>query len=181
MYIKESKGFTIVEIITVFVILGVVSVFIFQFLTGGIETYITMQKQKDFFDDARLCLERMSREIRDAEQIPSFTPNISIRILKSHSTPHDPVTTITFKYRPAFDDILRERGPGLSNVLAENVTRFIMANASNEILILTVLSSASGETITMETRCFPRNLTVPPAGYKSFYRGGQGNWEENVT
>lgn len=181
MGIKGSRGFTLVELITVIIILGVVGVFIFQFLTSGVQTYVTMQKQKDLFDEAKLCLERMSREIRDAEQILAFTPNSNIQFEKSHNTTYDPATTIEFQYRPAFDDVRRGRGPGLWNALAGNVTGFVMTNASNEIRILTILSRASGESVTMETRCFPRNLIAPPAGYKSFYRGGQGNWREEVT
>lgn len=180
--INGSKGFTIIELIVVIIILGVVGVFTFQFLASGIQTYITMQKQKDLLDEARLCLERMSREIRDAEQILAFIANDRIRILKSHDTAYDPAKTIVFRYRPAFDDIRRRKiPPGSWNLLAEKVTTFIMTNTSNEILIRTILSSAGGESLTMETRCFPRNLVSPPAGYKSFYRGGQGNWREKVT
>lgn len=179
--IKGSRGFTLVELIVVIVILGIVGVFTFQFLTSGVQTYVTVQKQKDLLDEAKLCLERISREIRDAEQIVAFTPNSTIQFQKRHNTPYDPATTITFEYRPAFDDMRRGRGPGLWNLLAENVTGFIMSNASNEILILTILSRATGESITMRTTCFPKNLMAPPAGYKSFYRGGQGNWREQVT
>ncbi len=179
--IKGSRGFTLVELIIVIVILGFIGVFIFQFLTSGMQTYVTVQRQKDLFDEAKLCLERMSREIRDAAQILVFTPNSDIQFEKSHNTAYDPATTITFEYRAAFNDIRRERGPGLWDLLAENVTSFVMSNASNEILILTILSRASGESVTMRTGCFPKNLMAPPAGYKSFYRGGQGNWREKVT
>jgi prepilin-type N-terminal cleavage/methylation domain-containing protein len=180
--IKGSKGFTLIELIVVIIIMGVVGVFTFQFIASGIQTYITMQRQKDLLDEARLCLERMSREIRDSEQILAFTSNTSIQFEKSHGTTYDPVTTIEFQYRPAFDDMRRQRiPPGSWDLLAENITNFTMTNTSNEILILTILSSAGGESLTMGTRCFPRNLVSPPAGYKSFYRGGQGNWREEVT
>jgi len=182
--VKGVRGFTLIELITVVVILGILGVFTFQFLTSGMQTYAIVQKQKDLFDEARLCLERMSREIRDAEQILGFNPNINIRFQKSHSTSYDPVTRVRFQYRPASDYIRRGRrvaGSWLWNVLAENVTGFTMFNTSNEILIVTVLSRATGESVTMGTRCFPKNLMTPPAGYKSFYRGGQGNWREEVT
>lgn len=176
----KAKGFTIIELIVVIIVLGVVGVFTFQFLASGIQTYITMQRQKDLFDEARLCLERMSREIRDAEQILA-TSNNHIRILKSHDTVYDPAKTIVFRYRPAHDDIRRRRiPPGSWNLLAENITTFTITNTSNEILILTILSTAGGESLTMGTRCFPRNL-MNPAGYKSFYKDGQGNWREKVT
>jgi prepilin-type N-terminal cleavage/methylation domain-containing protein len=182
--IKGVRGFTLIELITVVVILGILGVFTFQFLTSGMQTYATVQKQKDLFDEARLCLERMSREIRDAEQILAFTTNSLIGIQKSHGTSYDMVTMVAFGYRPEYDDIWRGRWSGASwlsqDTLAENVTGFIMTNASNEILILAVLSRATGESVTMGTRSFPKNLTAPPAGYKSFYRSGQGNWREEV-
>jgi MSHA biogenesis protein MshO len=183
--IRGSRGFTLIELIVVIIILSVVGLFTFQFLSSGVQTYVTIQNQKDLFDEAKLCLERMSREIRDAEQILAFTPNSLIGIQKSHSTSYDMVTMIAFGYRPTPDDIWRGRWSGASwlsqDTLAEDVTSFIMANASNEIVIITILSCASGESVTMGTRCFPRNLVSPPAGYKSFYRGGQGNWREKVT
>jgi len=179
--IKGSRGFTLVELIVVIIILGIVGAFIFQFLTSGMQAYVAIQRHKDLFDEAKLCLERMSREIRDTEQILAFTPNRNIRFRKSHNTTYDPVTRVRFQYRPAYDDIWRGRGPGLWDPLAENVTGFVMSNTSNEILILTILSRGSGESVTMGTRCFPKNLMAPPAGYKSFYRTGQGNWREEVT
>jgi len=172
----KAKGFTIIELIVVIIILGVVGIFTFQFLASGIQTYITMQRQKDLLDEGRLCLERMSREIRDAKQILA-TSNNHIRILKSHHTAHDSATTIEFQYRPASDDMRRQRNSsGSWDPLAENITTFTMTNTSNEILIRTILSAAGGESLTMETRCFPRNLVSPPAGYKSFH----GNWGEKV-
>jgi prepilin-type N-terminal cleavage/methylation domain-containing protein len=181
--IKRSKGFTLIELIVVIIIMGVVGVFTFQFLASGIQTYITMQRQKELLDEARLCLERMSREIRDAEQILTFTSNTSIQFEKSHGTAYDPAKTIVFRYRPAFDDIRRQRiPPGSWDLLAENITAFTMTtNTSNEILIRTILSTAGGESLTMETRCFPRNLVSPPIDHKSFYRSGQGNWREKIT
>jgi prepilin-type N-terminal cleavage/methylation domain-containing protein len=182
---KGSRGFTLIELIVVVIILSVVGVFSFEFLSSGVQTYLTARKQKGLFDEAKLCLERMSREIRDAEQILAFTPNSLIGIKKSHNTPYDMVTMIAFGYRPAPAEIWRGRWSGGSwlsqDLLAENVTGFIMANASNEIVIITIPSYASGESVTMGTRCFPKNLAVPPAGYKSFYRGGQGNWREEIT
>ena len=176
----KEKGFTLVELIVVLIILGVVGVFTFEFLNSGVQTYIIIERQKDLFDEAKLCLERMSRETRDAEQILAFTANSSIQFEKSHGTIYDPATTITFEYRAAINDIRRSRSGGLWNILAEDVTGFVMSNTSNEILIITTLSYASGESVTMETRCFPRNL-IAPGGYKSFYRDGQGNWKEEVT
>ena len=163
-----------VELIVSIVILSVVGLFSFQFFTSGMETYVIIQKQKDLFDDGKLCLERMSREIRDAEDITAFTADTSIQIEKSHNT-SDPATNITFTYGAASDDILRESGS--SNVLANNVTSFFMTNTFNEIRIIIVLSNAAGNSVTMGTRCFPRNLNNPPAGFKSF----SGNWREVVN
>jgi prepilin-type N-terminal cleavage/methylation domain-containing protein len=179
--IKGSKGFTLIELIVVIIILGVVGVFTFQFLASGVQTYITMQKQKDLLDEGRLCLERMSREIRDAEEVLKFFTNDRIWILKSHDTTYDPAKTIVFRYRPAHDDIRRRRIPPKSwDLLAENITTFTMTNTDNEILIRTILSTAGGESLTMGTGCFPRNLKNS-AGYKSFYKDGRGNWREKVT
>ncbi|HUU41434.1 MAG TPA: prepilin-type N-terminal cleavage/methylation domain-containing protein [Desulfatiglandales bacterium] len=179
--IKGSRGFTLIELIVVIIILGVVGVFTFQLLIGGVETYITIQKQKDLLDEATLCLERMSREIRDARQILAFTADSSIQFEKSHGTAYDSATTISFEYRAGFSDLRRIRGAEAGDVLAENVTAFIMSNTSNEIAIITTLSHASGESLTMETECFPKNLVTPPEGYKSFYRDGQGNWREEIA
>jgi prepilin-type N-terminal cleavage/methylation domain-containing protein len=67
--IANNKGFTFIEIIIVIIVLGILSVFGFHFISTGIHTYSMMEKQKGLFDQATMVMERISRELRDANTI----------------------------------------------------------------------------------------------------------------
>jgi len=71
--IKLSKGFTLIELILVIIILGIMSVGIAGFITLSTQTYLNVTERDELLANARFVIERLNREIRNA------VPN-SIRI-----------------------------------------------------------------------------------------------------
>ena len=61
---KLQKGFTLVELIMVIIILGVLSIVLFMTLTGPLKQYVLIEQRATLVDIAETALLRMTREIR---------------------------------------------------------------------------------------------------------------------
>ena len=188
--IANNKGFTLIEIIIVIIVLGVLSVFGFSFISTAIHTYSMMEKQKSLFDQATMVMERISRELRDAESISAPTSENSGSVLtftKSHRTPPQDVTyDITFQL-PGGTNTLQRVGDS-TVTLADNVSAFTAARETTldpvsgkvileEITITLTLEEAAAGDIPLRSYICPKNLDFAGDDYSG--RNCEGNWEEN--
>jgi len=62
----NKKGFTLIELITVIMILGVVSLGISGFIGRGAEIYVDVTEREQIISDSRFVIERLNRELRAA-------------------------------------------------------------------------------------------------------------------
>ena len=76
---NPSKGFTLLELVIVMVLLGVMAVGITSFVSLTTQTYVNVSARDELIASARFAIERMNREIRNA------VPN-SIRVTDSSSS-----------------------------------------------------------------------------------------------
>jgi len=191
MFSKLQRGFTLIEIIVVIVILSIVSAISIKFLADSLRIYTMTVNQKTLLDEGKLALERMCRDIRDARTIsspaapfPSSGSSITFtRTNGTGSTVTDPVLdhpdeNITF-LRDAPTNTLRKVKENPLNpttvVLAENVTAFTVTRvaANDEIQIDLTLSLGSGENVILRTEVYPKNLLQNATRKNFFYC-----WEE---
>jgi prepilin-type N-terminal cleavage/methylation domain-containing protein len=189
MHLKSQKGFTLIEIIIVIVILGIVSAITIKFLTDGLRIYTMTVNQKTLFDEGKLALERMCRDIRDARSITTPAPGGSgstITFLRGNSTTQDVADeSITFQLTGSTLEKVKSL-PSATSAMAFNVTTFTVTrgqaatNNENEITIqLNLALTGSLERVDLQTRVYPKNLlqdTVPGPNptYKNFFYC----WEE---
>jgi len=192
-----SGGFTLIEMITVIVILCIVGGIAIKFLSDSLRIYTMTANQKTLYDEAKLALERMCRDIRDAQSITSFTagPPGSIVFVRTNATAYDQVgETITFQQNAAAGTHVKIKSlPSAStNAMAQNVTSFTVANTTNKIQLQLTLQSTFGSntlTVTLATKVYPKNLpedtTGLPPTYKNFrIRDSSGNytsWQEVLS
>jgi prepilin-type N-terminal cleavage/methylation domain-containing protein len=129
-WIGGQKGFTLVEIVMVIVILGVIGAFTFQFVAHGVLAFKKTSARKDLYDQGRLALERMVRELRDGKEITDCSSN-SITFKKAHpAQAADNIEEVKYEFddtnyllKRVADPNSNEGGP-YEAILASNVTSF---------------------------------------------------------
>jgi MSHA biogenesis protein MshO len=59
----KNKGFTLIELVTVMVITGIISMTLVNLITTPMQSYVDMKRRAELVDIAELTLQRMAREI----------------------------------------------------------------------------------------------------------------------
>ncbi len=170
------EGFTLIEIIVVIVILAIVSAITIKFLVDSLRVYTMTVNQKTLFDEAKLALERMCRDIRDARSVTPFAGTASsVTFVRTNATAQDSAgESITFQRNAGANTLEKVKTiPVATATMASNVSAFNVTNTTNEIQLQMTLQLASGENVTLQTRVYPKNLPKD-ATYKNFYQ----NWME---
>ena len=177
-----ERGFTLIEIIIVIVILSIVSAITIKFLVDGLRIYTMTVNQKTLLDEGKLALERMCRDIRDANNIVATTAS-SIAFTRTNATgTGQDGAAERIRFDLSGTTLRKAKGVdaagngGTPYTMADNVTAFTVTNATNEIQLQLTLQLASGENVTLQTRVYPKNLPKD-ATYKNFCR----NWMEAIS
>jgi prepilin-type N-terminal cleavage/methylation domain-containing protein len=181
MVFKSSKGFTLIEIIIVIVILSIVSAITINFLISSLKIYTMTVNQKTLFDEGKLARERMCRDIRDAQSITSPTVGTSgnsITFTRTNATAQDSAAeSLTFQLTGSNLEKVKAATP---YVIAGNVSTFtVTRDSGNEIQLFLELSSVSGDAtlkVTLQTKVYPKNL-AKDSTYKNFFQ----KWKEKVS
>lgn len=63
---RVARGFTLIELVMVILLLGVMATFASQFIGIGTQIYGDASRREQLMSDARFALERLNRELRDA-------------------------------------------------------------------------------------------------------------------
>jgi Tfp pilus assembly protein PilW len=172
----------LIEIIIVIVILSIVSAIMIYFLINSLKVYTMTVNQKTLFDEGKLALERMVRDIRDARSITTPAAGGSgntIVFQRVNSTAQDGLNeTLTFQLTGTTLEKVKT-SPAAISPLASNVSSFTVtrgAAGNEEITLLLTLLLGSGENITLQTKVFPKNFDKNST-YKNYYQ----NWREEPS
>jgi prepilin-type N-terminal cleavage/methylation domain-containing protein len=115
--IKNQKGFSLIEMMVVVVILGLIVLALVTFFTGGAKSWVAGQSQLKAQREARQAIDRMVREIRegkniindlvdisDADTIVVFIPDLGSK--PAHKATYDlSSTTIQRNSNPLIDNV----------------------------------------------------------------------------
>jgi prepilin-type N-terminal cleavage/methylation domain-containing protein len=69
LYNKQQRGFSLIELMVVVVILGLITLGLVTFFTGGAKSWVAGQSQLEAQRNARQAMDQMVREIREASKI----------------------------------------------------------------------------------------------------------------
>jgi len=185
--LQLQMGFTLIEVIVVIVILSIVSAITINFLINSLKIYTMTVNQKTLFDEGKLALERMCRDIRDGRSITSPASGGSgslITFIRNNATVQDVAAeNITFRLTGTTLEKVKA-SPVATSSLASNVSTFTVtrgAAGNDEITLVLTLSLASGENVTLQTKVYPKNLAESTT-YKNFRiqdsSGSFASWQE---
>ena len=107
LYNKQQRGFSLIEMMIVVVILGLITLGLVTFFTGGTKSWVAGQSQLTAQRNARQAMDRMVREIREASEITTSNDEKII-----FNTPWE--TGIT--YELSVNTINRNNNPLINNV-----------------------------------------------------------------
>lgn len=160
-----EKGFTLIEIVMVMVLLSIVGVISVQVISSAVDTFVVSRDRKELYDQGRLALERMTREIRVANAVsyPAVGNSGSyIDFTKeaygfSSGAPSDTSITMTFQVNGI--DLERIGDVSGTTVLASDVSSFLVTHEVGNFVTLELsLNSSKGGTVFFRTKVYPRNL-----------------------
>lgn len=135
---SNNKGFTLIELMIVVVILGLITLGAVTFFGGGMRSWISGQFQLAAQRDARIALDRMVKEIREGDIIDNSSD--SDTIIVDYNVLGNPRVTYNWN-GPSGASLTRSGAPFLDNVHSINFTYLNqagieMTNESNASKIL---------------------------------------------
>ena len=173
-----ERGFTLIEVVIVIVILSIVSAITIYFLVSSLRVYTMTVNQKTLFDEGKLALERMCRDIRDANSITGSSAT-SVTFTRTNATgAGQDIANETIIFQLTGSTLEKVKAtPSATSAMAGNVSAFtVTRGADDEIKMVLTLSLGTGENVTLQTKVYPKNL-ANSATYKNFFN----NWLEELS
>ena len=157
----KARGFSLIEMIVVIVILSIVGLMVFSFLGNSMASYMIVKERDRIYDEGLMAMERMTREIKDARYdgvtyLITNVANTSVTFTRQHATPQDASTSITFRRN---GNVLERQGNvSGTNVLAGNVASFTPTIVSGKNVNLSLgLTVAGGGSLVFQSTAAARN------------------------
>jgi len=164
-----QKGFTIIELIMVIVVIGILAWVGVASLLSGVDTWGFFSQRKEILTDARMALDMMSREMRIVKNSTSVTT--------ANSTDFQFIDTGNTTVRYYLDSaIIKRTEDGTTNNLLDNVNNFgfgyynssdaeistpVVAPSATDIKTIRIsiaVEKNTSEPVNIVTTVWPRNL-----------------------
>ncbi len=155
------RGYTLIEIVVVIVLLAILAGFSIQAIILSSETYtLTVREYLELFKEGYLAMDRMVREIRETHPGAITIAPGTISFTKRSDTPQDPSLEITFLQNGSY--IQRQTAAGTYQLTGNVDTDSFTANM-NEQSVVTLSFTVSGteSQIPLRSAVYPRLQPTP--------------------
>lgn len=150
----DSRAFTIIELVTVILVLSILGLFSFSFIDNAIKTYGLVKQQSPLYADGTYIMERITRELNDATVVTSPGAGSSSSRLEL-TRAHPSITSVVFEQDGR---ILKRNGTVIgANIQAFNASR--SATVDGTITIELTMNSLTDPSIdfVLRTKVIPNN------------------------
>ena len=169
-YLRNPRGFTLIEIILAIILLGIIGIFSTQFITSITQSAQQTTSQKGLMDDAKLTMEYILREIRVASEsnnditYSSTATSTTITFDKFNGYTVDTNTTaINYSWNSTTKALTRTSG-STTTTLATQVSSFTIVESpavGSDFFVLTLaMQGPNGENFTLQSGVRPRSSTT---------------------
>ena len=86
LYNKQQRGFSLIEMMVVVVILGLIVLGLVTFFTGGAKSWVAGQSQLEAQRNARQAMDRMVKKIREGKNVKSGSNGTTITVIYTDSS-----------------------------------------------------------------------------------------------
>jgi len=169
-FCRCQKGFTLLELVTTLILVGMIGAFTSFFLYTGIRGFLTSKFSSETALQAQIALDRISAELRYIKYLepsPVQTPNPNSNSIEYRSQDLNGARRI--RYNSANREILLSVN-GTANVLLDNVSAFTLSwvpkdldqDGNNEIskirVAFTVRSASTENETPFSAEIYPRSM-----------------------
>ncbi len=165
--LSSHKGFTLIELVMTMVLIGVIAYIVASAMSTGLKAYFTTDFRKEALDQARIAMERMTREIRNVKS----NTDISTANATTFTFVDTSGTTISF----ALNAGNINRTSGATNTLAAGISSagiftYVLSTGATtqspvpaEILLIKrvkidITATKNTESVTLQSEVWPRSL-----------------------
>jgi prepilin-type N-terminal cleavage/methylation domain-containing protein len=169
--LKTQKGFTLIELVTTLILIGMIGAFAGFFLYTGVRGFLTSRFSSETALQAQAALDRIGLELRQIQTLVNPIPTATDIGYRSIDPSLPGIRRIN--YNSANREILISVD-GNSNALLDNVNTFAFGrttqdldgDGNNEIsqitVTFTVRSAASDSEIGFSAQIYPRSMIAAP-------------------
>lgn len=170
--LRSQRGFTLIELVTTLILIGIIGTFSTFFLYTGIRGFLTSRFSSEAALQGQIALDRIGTELRHIQTLVNPAPTATNIGYRSADPSLPGVRRIVYS---SANREIQISVDGNANVLLDNVNSFAIGGSTqdldgdgnNEISEITVtfnIRSASGDNETgFSARIYPRSmLPVPP-------------------
>jgi prepilin-type N-terminal cleavage/methylation domain-containing protein len=125
-----QKGFTLIELVTTLILVGIIGAFAGFFLYTGIRGFLTSKFSSEAAIQAQIAIDRISAELRHAQTL--INPPPTATSIEYRSLDLTPGVTRRISYNSANREILLSVG-GSASVLLDNVSSFALSSVSRDL------------------------------------------------